>query len=57
MIYPVVSVGTKPPIVHIVEAHHTRVLLLGHQVSPKSAPLDLPQRLATKPLTKIPWSP
>jgi hypothetical protein len=32
----VVSVGTKPPLVHIVEALHTRVLLPGHQVSPKS---------------------
>jgi hypothetical protein len=35
-IYPVVSVGTKPPLVHVVEALHTRVLLPGHQVSPKS---------------------
>jgi hypothetical protein len=35
-IYPVVSVGTKPHLIHIVEALHTRVLLLGHQVSPKS---------------------
>jgi hypothetical protein len=26
-----VSVGTKPPLVHVVEALHTRVLLLGHQ--------------------------
>jgi hypothetical protein len=35
VIYPVVSVGTKPPLVHVVETH-TRVLLTGHQVSPKS---------------------
>jgi hypothetical protein len=35
-IYPVVSVVTKPPLVHIVDALHTRVLLPGHQVSPKS---------------------
>jgi hypothetical protein len=34
-IYLVVSVSTKPPLVHVVEAHHTRVFLPGHQVSPK----------------------
>jgi hypothetical protein len=28
--------GTKPSLVHVVEALHTRVLLPGHQVSPKS---------------------
>jgi hypothetical protein len=35
-IYLVVSVGTKPPLVHVVEELHTRVLLPGHKVSPKS---------------------
>jgi hypothetical protein len=29
-------VGTKPPLVHVVEALTQRVLLPGHQVSPKS---------------------
>jgi hypothetical protein len=32
-----VSVGTIPPLVHVVEALHTTVLFLGHQVSFKSA--------------------
>jgi hypothetical protein len=35
-IYPVVLVGTKPPLIHVVEELHTRVLLHGRQVSPKS---------------------
>jgi hypothetical protein len=43
VIYLVVSIGTKPPLIHIVEALHTRVLLPGHRVSPKSI-----IRLATK---------
>jgi hypothetical protein len=36
VIYLMVSVGTKPPLIHGVEALHTRVLLTGHQVPPKS---------------------
>jgi hypothetical protein len=34
-IYSMVSVGTKQPLVHVVEALHTRIFLPGHQVSPK----------------------
>jgi hypothetical protein len=45
-------VGTKPPLVHVIEALHTRVLLPDHQVSPK-AQLNLPLiDSATKALTK-----
>jgi hypothetical protein len=36
VIYLVILVGTKLPLVHVVETLHTRVLLLGNQVSPKS---------------------
>jgi hypothetical protein len=36
MIYPVISVGTKTPLVHIVKALRTKVLLLGYQVYLKS---------------------
>jgi hypothetical protein len=36
LIYLVILVGTKLPLVHVVETLHTRVLLLGNQVSPKS---------------------
>jgi hypothetical protein len=35
-IYPVVPTDTKPPLVHVVEALHTKVLLPRHQVSHKS---------------------
>jgi hypothetical protein len=42
-IYLVVSVGTKSPLVHVVEAPE-RVLLPGHQVS-SGTPLNLPQWL------------
>jgi hypothetical protein len=43
MIYLMVLVVSKPPLVHVVEALHTKVLLPGHQVSLKST-----TRLATK---------
>jgi hypothetical protein len=35
VIYPMVLLGTKLPLVHVVDALHTRVLLPGHQVSHK----------------------
>jgi len=53
-IYPVVSVGTKPPLVHIVEALY--LVLLGNQVSSRIL-LDLPQRLCqVTAVTLIPLS-
>jgi hypothetical protein len=42
-IYPVVSVATKPPLVHVVEAL-TKNIASRYQVS-YGTPLDLPQRL------------
>jgi hypothetical protein len=39
-----VSVGTKPSLIHVVEALTKRVLLPGHQVS-SGTPLDLPKML------------
>jgi hypothetical protein len=45
-IYPMVSVGTKPPIVNIVEALTQEYLFLVTKSHPR-APLDFPQRLVT----------
>jgi hypothetical protein len=45
-IYPMVSVGTKPPLVHIVEALPREYYFPATKSLPR-APLVSPQRLAT----------
>jgi hypothetical protein len=45
-IYPIVSVGTKPTLVHVVEAL-TQEYYFPVTKSLSRAPLDSPQRLAT----------
>jgi hypothetical protein len=45
-IYPVVSVGTRPSLVHVVEA--LRVLLFSHRVSSGTL-LDSPLRISPSP--------
>jgi hypothetical protein len=52
-IYPVVSVGIKPPLVHIVEALIQQYCFLVTKSLPR-APLDSPQKLATYALAKLP---
>jgi hypothetical protein len=44
--YPVVSVGTTPPLVHVVEALTQEYCIPVTKSLPR-APLDSPQRLAT----------
>jgi hypothetical protein len=56
MIYPMVSVGTKPPLVHVIEALTQEDCFPVTKPLPR-APLDLPERLATYVLAKLPWSP
>jgi hypothetical protein len=51
-----VSVGTKPPLVHVVEALTQEYYFPVTKSLPR-APLDSPQRLATQALAKVPWSP
>jgi hypothetical protein len=45
-IYPVVSVDTKPPLVHVVEALTQEYCFPVTKSLPR-APLDMPQRIAT----------
>jgi hypothetical protein len=51
-----VSVGTKPSLVHVVEALTQEYCFRVTKSLPR-APLDSPQRLATYALAKLPWSP
>jgi hypothetical protein len=55
MIYLVLSLGTKLPLVHVVKALDTSLSLLGHQVT-FNAQLDLPFRLGHKDTRQAPWS-